>query len=160
MKKFCIFFMLVMLITSTMIPVFADETIGTGIASETQTEQKKDTEASNNTSNNSSNSNGFNNMYPELDVKTELGIDTVTAEDANNWLHRKGNDVISILITIAQYVCYAAFVIGGAMFLIGLFANKKMAMAGLLTLILAGIIYAASVCSPEIVRAVAGWAAS
>ena len=50
MKKFCIFFMLVMLITSTMIPVFADETIGTGIASETQTEQKKDTEASNNTS--------------------------------------------------------------------------------------------------------------
>lgn len=156
MKKFYVFLMLMLLTISAIVPVFADEQIGSGIAGEVIVETDRD-KSDSTTRNNSSVGDA---LFPEIDVRRELGIDTVTAQDANNWIQRKGNDVISIMISIAQYVCYGAFVIGGGMFLIGLFANKKMALAGLFTLIVAGIIYATAVCSPEIVRAVAGWAAS
>lgn len=98
-----------------------------------------------------------------LDVQSPeelLDLKEVTVDDIGNKLDEKGMDIIRLMQKVCQYICIAAFIIGAIMFVIGLIANKKTMVSGILTLAFAGIAYAAITCGPTIVKLIASWAAS
>lgn len=136
-------------------PAFAAEgETPSGIAGEVTTSQTTTTEKTE--ANKTDGSNFLDVQSPEelLDLKE------VTVDDIGNKLDEKGMDIIRLMQKVCQYICIAAFIIGAIMFVIGLIANKKTMVSGILTLAFAGIAYAAITCGPTIVKLIASWAAS
>ena len=136
------------------LPAFAAEgETPSGIAGEVTTSQT----TTEKTETNKTNGSNF------LDVQSPeelLDLKEVTVDDIGNKLDEKGMDIIRLMQKVCQYICIAAFIIGAIMFVIGLIANKKTMVSGILTLAFAGIAYAAITCGPTIVKLIASWAAS
>ena len=142
------------MMTCMMVTAFAVEgETPSGIAGEiTSSQTSKDTV-------NTEKNNGSN----FLDVQSPeelLDLKEVTVEDIGNKLDEKGMDIIHLMQKVCQYICIATFIIGAVMFVIGLIANKKTMVSGILTLAFAGIAYAAITCGPTIVKLIASWAAA
>lgn len=89
-----------------------------------------------------------------------LGIDSypaVTTDDVDQWVARKGGDIISIVTKGAQVVAVIGFF--GALFLIiiGALGNKRTMAAGFVALIISILVYTAVTCAPQIITATRGW---
>lgn len=103
-------------------------------------------------------SNGYYGYIPSSDEV--LGMNSgnkVTTADVDNWVSRKGNDVIGIVTKGVQVFSVLGFF--GALFLIvvGALGNKRTMVAGLIALIAACVVFTAATCAPQIMSAVRGW---
>lgn len=154
MKHFFIMVIVTLVTLCLWLPAFAAEgETPSGIAGEVTTSQT----TTEKTETNKTNGSNF------LDVQSPeelLDLKEVTVDDIGNKLDEKGMDIIRLMQKVCQYICIAAFIIGAIMFVIGLIANKKTMVSGILTLAFAGIAYAAITCGPTIVKLIASWAAS
>ena len=81
----------------------------------------------------------------------------VTTADVDNWVSRKGNDVIGIVTKGVQGFSVLGFF--GALFLIvvGALGDKRTMVAGLIALVIACAVFTAATCAPQIMTAVRGW---
>lgn len=141
MKKFLMLMTVLVMGLCMMVPAFAaDDNVGSGIAVDT--------------------SEHSGSMYVASDPRDLLDLEDVSIGDVQEKLESKGDDVISILQLVGRYVCIGAFILGILFTIAGCFGNHKVLFGGLLTVILAGICYAAITCGPEIVHFIASWAAS
>lgn len=81
----------------------------------------------------------------------------VTTQDVDNWVSRKGNDLISIITHVVQIVCVLCFFAALFMVVIGAVGNGKTMVAGLIALAISCATFTAATCGPMIIAAVQSW---
>jgi len=104
---------------------------------------------------------GSGGYYGHIESPDEiLGMtsdNVVTTTDVDDWVNRKGNDLVGIITKGVQYVSVFGFF--GALFLIvvGALGNKRTMVAGLIALMASCVVFTAATCAPQIMAAVRGW---
>lgn len=91
------------------------------------------------------------------DGSFDVGLPDKTMEDAEGWIDRKGNDVISFLQTGSQSYLIIIFIIGALLAATG---GKRMRPSGFLMMILAIVSQGVIMYAPELMDFFQNWIAS
>lgn len=94
------------------------------------------------------------------DVDGSNYIPDTTIEDANNWVSKKGDDLVSFGGTLAEPISIIGFMVGLFITLAGGFTKSNLIGKGLLVMAISIIVYAGVVFAPELVQYFSGWLAS
>ena len=81
----------------------------------------------------------------------------VTTDDVNNWVDRKGSELISIITRGVCIVSLIGFFISLLLIIIGAVGNKRTMVGGLIGLIIACVCFTAATMGPQIMNAVQSW---
>ena len=81
----------------------------------------------------------------------------VTTDDVNNWVDRKGSELISIITRGVRIVSLIGFFISLLLIIIGAVGNKRTMVGGLIGLIIACVCFTAATMGPQIMNAVQSW---
>ena len=81
----------------------------------------------------------------------------VTTQDVDNWVSRKGNDLIGIVTRAVQVICVLCFLAALFMIVIGAVGNKKTMVAGLVALAISCVTFTVATCGPIIIASVQSW---
>ncbi|MCG4528399.1 hypothetical protein [Intestinimonas massiliensis (ex Afouda et al. 2020)] len=81
----------------------------------------------------------------------------VTTDDVNNWVDRKGGELISIITRGVRIVSVIGFFISLLLIIIGAVGNKRTMVGGLIGLIIACVCFTAATMGPQIMSAVQSW---
>lgn len=150
---------LVLCMCSFILPAFADDTAANyGVATDSTAVFKPQPESSDGKQEAGVGGSGYLGSTSSFD--DILGIDNypkVTTNDVDQWVSRKGGDVISIVTRAAQIAAVIGFF--GALFLIilGALGDKRTMMAGFVALVITILVYTAATCAPQIIAATRGW---
>lgn len=107
------------------------------------------------------NKTGSSGYYGYIESPDEiLGMtddNKVSTADVDNWVTRKGKDLIGIITKGVQVISVLGFF--GALFLIivGALGDKRTMVAGLIALLVSCAVFTAATCAPQIMVAVRGW---
>lgn len=81
----------------------------------------------------------------------------VTTDDVDNWVNRKGADIIHILTNVVMVVSIIGFFVGVILVIMGALSDKRIMAGGLIAMLICCATFAVSTCGPQIVMAVAAW---
>jgi len=158
---------LILCICSLVIPASAAGTAGGtnyGVATDSTTFNRNHSEGENSNAAVGTGTDGKNtssSYFGDIPSAEEvLGMNSenrVTTDDLNNWVDRKGGDLIVIVTRVAQIAAILGFF--GSLFLIivGALGNKRTMVAGFVALIISALVFTAATCAPQIMTAVRGW---
>lgn len=149
---------LVLCMCSLVLPAFAADGVGYGTAVDGATFNRG---SSTTTGSLTDNTGSYSGYYGDIAGPDEvLGMNDgnkVTTNDVDNWVSRKGNDLIRIITRGVQIIAVIGFF--GALFMIvvGAIGDKRTMVAGLIALLVACLVFTAATCAPQILSAVRGW---
>jgi len=83
--------------------------------------------------------------------------DVVTTEDVNDWVDRKGDDVIKIITRVVQVAAFAGFLVSLGVIIVGAVGNKRLLVGGFIGLLVACAAYTMATCAPQIIYSVSSW---
>lgn len=131
------------------VPVFAETT--TGVAEDVA----------------ASTSDGEEKTYTDAEIQYGLDkeenqinldeLEVVTTDDVNNWVDKKGNEVVSIIQRGARIVSIIGFFICLILVAIGAFGNHKTMFGGLIGAIIAAVCYVAITYGKELLNLFSSW---
>ena len=84
-------------------------------------------------------------------------LQEVTTDDVQNWVDRKGGELISIIIRIVQVVSVIGFVLCITLIDVGAIGNSRTLVGGVIGLIFCCVCFTAATMAPQIIAAVNGW---
>lgn len=87
-------------------------------------------------------------------------IPDATIEDANQWVNKKGDDLVGFGSTLASPLSIIGFMIGLFMTLLGGFTRSRVLGKGLLVMAISIVVYVGVVFAPELVQYFSGWLSS
>lgn len=146
---------IVLCLASFSTPVLAAEAVGGGTPTfNTQEEPPPPTTG---TSGNSSSRGALDGIKSAEEV---LGLDpnkVVTTDDVDNWVARKGNDIIRIMTRGVQVISFGGFLVSIAILVVGATGDKRSLSIGFIALIVSCVAFSLATCAPQIIGAVFGW---
>lgn len=101
-----------------------------------------------------------NTMFIETDNPKDDGLPDASIDDINDWIDRKGFEIIGILQKFVQPFSVIVFIGCAILTLIGAFGNGRLVSAGLLGMVIALIMYAIVIFAPEIMDVFLNWVRS
>ncbi|WP_298069825.1 hypothetical protein [uncultured Mailhella sp.] len=132
-------------ISTAVVPIFAVEAVGGGVAT---------SEGNTTFSSPSEDSSSFITSPNSL----LGGSDSViTTDDVNDWVNRKGTDIIRILTDVVMAASLIGFLVGTVLVIIGALGEKRTMTGGMLAMLICCVTFAVSTCAPQIVLAISGW---
>ena len=149
---------LILCMCSLVLPAFAADGVGYGTAVDGATFNRG---SSTTTGSLTDNTGSYSGYYGDIAGPDEvLGMNDgnkVTTNDVDNWVSRKGNDLIRIITRGIKIIAVIGFF--GALFMIvvGAIGDKRTMVAGLNPLLVACLVFTAATCAPQILSAVRGW---
>ena len=149
---------LILCMCSLVLPAFAADGVGYGTAVDGATFSRG---SSGTTGSLTDNTGSYSGYYGDIAGPDEvLGMNDgnkVTTNDVDNWVSRKGNDLIRIITRGIPIIAVIGFF--GALFMIvvGAIGDKRTMVAGLIALLVACLVFTAATCAPQILSAVRGW---
>ena len=81
----------------------------------------------------------------------------VTTNDVNNWVDRKGGELITIATRVVQVIAILSFIVSLVFIVVGALGNKRTMVGGFVALALSCVVFTAATCGPQIVTAVSSW---
>ena len=90
-------------------------------------------------------------------ITGQTNLPEVTTDDVQNWVDRKGGELISIIIRIVQVVSVIGFVLCIILIVIGAVGNSRTLVGGVIGLIFCCVCFTAATMAPQIIAAVNGW---
>lgn len=96
---------------------------------------------------------------PSRTPEEVLGLDrgdAVTTDDVNDWVIRKGDDIIKVVTNIVLYASILGFFLSIGYLIIGI-ANKRSLAAGFIGLIVSCCAFTMATCAPQIIHFVSSW---
>lgn len=154
---------LILCMCSLVLPAFAADGVGYGTAVDGATFNRGNntTTGSNTTGSLTDNFGSHNGYYGDIAGPSDvLGMNDgnkVTTDDVDNWVSRKGNDLIKIITRGVQIVSVIGFFGALFMIIVGAIGDKRTMTAGLIALLVACLVFTAATCAPQIMSAVRGW---
>lgn len=151
---------LILCMCSLVLPAFAADGVGYGTAVDGATFNRSSS-GGGTTGSLTDNTGSYSGYYGDIAGPDEvLGMNDgnkVTTNDVDNWVSRKGNDLIRIITRGVQIIAVIGFF--GALFMIvvGAIGDKRTMVAGLIALLVACLVFTAATCAPQIMSAVRGW---
>ena len=169
MKKrlFAMVMLLIMCVSLTAVPAFATEgdtnepdsnaAVGGGVA---QTDPIL-TDPSTNTTDTpdtSTDSGGYYGNIPSPDEAIGVaGQDVVTTTDVENWVNRKGGEIINIIELAVRWISVFFFFVSLVLVVIGAVGNKRTMVAGFIGMAICCVIFAVATCGTQIMNIVSAW---
>lgn len=141
----------ILCICSLAMPAFAAENgagYGTAVFGNTQTEITQSETSGGNSGNSLDNS--FEHAFGVKDPN-------VTTDDVNDWVDRKGGELISIITRGVRIVSVIGFFISLLLIVVGAVGNKRTMVGGLIGLLIACLCFTAATMGPQIMSAVQSW---
>ena len=89
-------------------------------------------------------------------ITGQTNLPEVTTDDVQNWVDRKGGELISIIIRIVQVVSVIGFVLCIILIVIGAVGNSRTLVGGVIGLIFCCVCFTAATMAPQIIAAVNG----
>lgn len=153
-KMLAALFAVAILVSLSAVPAFAVEALsGSGVAADTAaqvTESKGDLDLD--AGDRLAEAWGLN------DPKNQVNIQgNVTTEQVNNWVERKGGDVISILQTFGKVAAIVGFFASIIFVIVGAIGNKRMMTGGFIGVLISLCCYVALTQGREIVSLFSSW---
>jgi hypothetical protein len=93
-------------------------------------------------------------------IQSDGGLPKTTIEDAENWVDRKGFELIHLLQKFAQPFAIIIFILSAFTSLVGAFGNSHLVGRGFFGMFIAVIMYAVALYAPELMDAAVGWLTS
>lgn len=172
MKKrlFAMVMMLILCMSLTAVPAFATEgdttepdsnaAVGGGIAQTDPvlTDTPSDTTGTTGAETSTSTEGGgyYGDIPTSEDVLGIAGADVVTTDDVNNWIDRKGGELISIVEKVVRWISVIAFFVSLGFVVVG-FSNKRTMVAGFIGMVVSCLVFAVATCGPQVMQIVASW---
>lgn len=149
---------IILCLASFSTPVLAAEAVGGGTPTfNIQEEPTPPTSSTSSTSGSSSSGGALDGIKSAEEV---LGLDpnkVVTTDDVDNWVARKGSDIIRIMTRGVQVISLGGFLVSIAILVVGATGDKRSLSIGFIALIISCIAFAAATCAPQIIAAAFGW---
>ena len=99
--------------------------------------------------------------YGDIPTGSEIlgltGKDPVTTEDVDNWVDRKGGELITIITNVVRIVAVIGFFVSLLLVIVGAIGNKRVMVGGIVGLIFSCICFTAATMGPQIIVAVQSW---
>lgn len=92
--------------------------------------------------------------------ENQVKIPTVTTDDVNGWVERKGNDVISIAQTAGRVIAFIVFFGSIILIVIGAFGNRRMMTGGFIAFAISVLAYVALTYGKELMYLFSSWVMS
>lgn len=92
--------------------------------------------------------------------ENQVKIPTVTTDDVNGWVERKGNDVISIAQTTGRVLAVLGFFVSIIIIIIGALGNRRMMTGGFIGLAVSVLGYVALTYGKELMYLFSSWVMS
>lgn len=134
-RVFSMFFAVFLCLFTLTVPAFATETTGGGTFQE----------------------GGYYGYIPSADETLGIDGNTVTTDDVNEWVDRKGSDVLSIVTRVVQITCAIGFFLCIGLTIVGAVGNKKTMAGGIVGLFICGLCFTAATCGTQILQAFSSW---
>lgn len=103
----------------------------------------------------------YSDKYGYIPSASEaLGLDKVPdvdTSDVQNWVDRKGGELISIIVRGVQVFSVIGFVVCIILVVIGAIGNSRTLVGGVVGLIISCLCFTAATMAPQIIGAVNGW---
>lgn len=90
-------------------------------------------------------------------ITGQADLPEVTTGDVQNWVDRKGGELISIIIRVVQVVSVVGFVVCIVLIVIGAVGNSRTMVGGVVGLVISCLCFTAATMAPQIIGAVNGW---
>lgn len=90
-------------------------------------------------------------------ITGQTDLPEVTTDDVQNWVDRKGGELISIIIRIVQVVSVIGFVLCIILIVVGAIGNSRTLVGGVIGLIFCCVCFTVATMAPQIIAAVNGW---
>lgn len=90
-------------------------------------------------------------------INVDGGVPVVTIDDATSWVERKGFEIVKFLQTVVQPFAIIIFIGCAFLALIGAFGNSSLIGRGVSGMLIAVIMYAVVLFSPEILGSIINW---
>ncbi|MDF2879525.1 MAG: hypothetical protein K0R54_82 [Clostridiaceae bacterium] len=99
------------------------------------------------------------NINAEVDEDSiaDGGLPEVTIDQVEEWVDRKGFDLVGLAQTFAQPFAILVFIICGFLALFGLFGNSQLFARGIFGVIFVVIVYACILYAPELLDISMSW---
>ena len=156
-KLLAALFVMAILVSLTAVPAFAAEALsGSGIAAETAaqaTESKGDLDLD--VSDRLAEAWGLNDPENQIHIQGN-----VTTDQVNQWVERKGGDIISILQAAGKIVCIIGFFASIICVVVGAIGNKRMMTGGFIGVLISLCCYVALTQGREIISLFSSWVMS
>lgn len=94
------------------------------------------------------------------DIDGSKQIPDTTINDANNWVAKKGNDLVGLGGTIAEPISIIGFMVGLLITLAGAVSKSNHIIKGLLVMAISIGVYVGTVFAPELVQYFSTWLSS
>lgn len=92
------------------------------------------------------------------DPKNQININgSVTTTDVNNWVNRKGNDVISIIQNGGRVIAIIGFFVSLVFIIIGAIGNRRTMTGGFIGALIAACCYVAITQGKELINLFSAW---
>lgn len=173
MKKrlFAMVMLFIMCFSLTAVPAFATEgdtnepdsnaAVGGGVAQTDPilTDPSTDTTVTPDTSTDTSTES--ESYYGDITSPDEaLGVagqDIVTTTDVENWVNRKGGEIINIIELAVRWISVFFFFVSLVFVVIGALGNKRTMVAGFIGMAVCCVIFAVATCGTQIINIVSAW---
>lgn len=90
-------------------------------------------------------------------INSTASLPSVTIDDAESWIERKGFELIGLLQKFVQPFAIIIFILSAFVSLAGAFGNSQLIGRGILGMFIAVIMYAVVLYAPEILDGILGW---
>lgn len=99
--------------------------------------------------------------YGDIPTASEVlgltGKDPVTTEDVDNWVDRKGGELIAIITNGVRIFSVLGFFVSLLLVVVGAVGNKRTMVGGIIGLIISCICFTAATMGPQIIVSVQSW---
>lgn len=99
--------------------------------------------------------------YGDITSPSEiLGMNSenvVTTDDVNDWVDRKGSDLISIVTKVVEVAAFIGFLASLICIVVGAVGNKRTMVGGFIGLVIACLAFTMAVCAPQIINSTSAW---
>lgn len=94
------------------------------------------------------------------DIDGSNYIPDTTIEDANQWVSKKGEDLVGLGGTIAEPIAILGFMLGLFITLAGAFTKSNHVIKGLIVMAISIVVYVGAIFAPDLVHYFSTWLAS
>ena len=140
------------------VPAFAASNntgYGTAVFGNSQDIQSNKNESGN------SDGNYHSDKYGDIPTASEVlgieGKDPVTTGDVDNWVDRKGGELIAIVTKGVRIVAVIGFFVSLLLVIVGAVGNRRTMVGGIIGLIISCLCFTAATMGPQIIVAVQSW---
>lgn len=92
--------------------------------------------------------------------ENQVTFNPVSTDEVNNWVERKGNDVISIMQTAGKVLAIIGFFACIIICIIGAMSNRRLLTGGLIGMLIAASAYVALTQGKELINLFSAWVMS